>query len=154
MVGAVRVFFVLLLLSAAHVAWPQGKPDFSGQWKQDNDRCLPKRTGDVTLRIEHRDPALKVETSVSRDSASSRHAIQEYNTGGKVSVSTGADGDQFLTSIVWEHSNLVFSIEEHEDGRILHSRETWSVNEDGGTLEKIRELPDGKKQILFFRRLP
>jgi len=31
-----------------------------------NGQCSPKRTGDVTLRIEHRDPELVVETK-SRD---------------------------------------------------------------------------------------
>ena len=53
-----------LAFSAAAAAWPQATPDFSGLWKQDNDRCQPKRNGDVTLRIEHHDPELTVETSI------------------------------------------------------------------------------------------
>jgi hypothetical protein len=57
-------------------------------------------------------------------------------------------------SVVWKDSSLVFSIEEHEDGRILLSKETWSVIEDGATLERIRERPNGEKQTLFFRRIP
>ena len=65
---------ILLLSTAAVVAWPQGTPDFSGQWKQDNDRCQPKRNGEVTLGIEHREPELTMETSISRNPASSRHA--------------------------------------------------------------------------------
>jgi len=80
--------------------------------------------------------------------------MQKYTTDGKVSVSTGADGDEFNTSIVWRDSSLVFSIEEHEDGRILQSKETWSVIEEGATLERIRERPNGEKQILFFHRYP
>jgi hypothetical protein len=150
-----RIFLGILLLStAATVAWSQGTLDFSGLWKQDNDRCQPKRNGDVTLRIEHHDPELTVETSISRNSASSRHAVQKYTTDGKVSVSTGADGDEFNTLVVWKDSSLVFSIEEHEDGRILQSKETWSVIEEGATLERIRERPNGETQTLFFRRLP
>jgi hypothetical protein len=155
MFRSVRVFLGILLLStAAPVAWSQGTPDFSGMWKQDNDRCQPQRNGDVTLRIEHRDPELSVETSISRNSASPRHAVQKYTTDGKVSVSTGADGDQFHTSVVWQDSSLLFSIEEHEDGRILLSKETWSVIEDGATLERIRERLHGERQTLFFRRIP
>jgi hypothetical protein len=151
----VRIFLCILLLStAAPVAWSQGTPDFSGLWKQDNDRCQPKCNGDVTLRIEHHDPELTVETSISRNSASTRHAVQKYTTDGKVSVSTGADGDEFNTSVVWKDSSLVFSIEEHEDGRILRSKETWSVIENGSTLERIRERANGEKQTVFFRRLP
>ena len=155
MIRSVRIFLGIFLLStAAAVAWSQGAQDFSGLWKQDNDRCLPKRNGDVTLRIEHNDPELTVETSISRNSASSRHAVQKYTTDGKVSVSTGADGDEFNTSVVWKDSSLVLSIEEHEDGRILQSKETWSIIEDGAALERIRERPNGEKQTLFFRRIP
>jgi hypothetical protein len=150
-----RIFLGILWLStAALAAAPQTTPDFSGLWKQDNDRCQPKRNGDVTLRIEHRDPGLTVETSIARNASSSNHAVQNYTTDGKVSRSTGADGDEFNTSIVWKDSSLVFSIEEHEDGRILLSKETWSVIEDGATLERIRERANGEKQTLFFRRIP
>jgi hypothetical protein len=149
-----QIRLCILLLSAIPVAaWTQAAPDFSGLWKQDNDRCQPKRSGDVTLRIEHHDPELTVETSISRNSANPRHAVQKYTTDGRASVSTGADGDEFHTSVVWKDSSLVFSIEEHEDGRILHSKETWLLIEDGATLEKIREQPNGEKQTLFFHRL-
>lgn len=155
MFPSVRIFLGILLLStAAAVAWSQGTPDFSGLWKQDNSRCQPKRNGDVALRIEHHGPELTVETSISRNSASSQHAVQKYTTDGKASVSTGADGDEFHTSVVWKDSSLVFSIEEHEDGRILQSKEIWFVIEEGTTLERIRERQNGEKQTLFFRRLP
>ena len=90
---AVRIGLSMLLLSAMTVAaWPQTVPDFSGLWKQDNDRCQPKRSGDVTLHIEHHDPELTVETSISRGAQSSGRGVQKYTTDGKVSVSTGADG--------------------------------------------------------------
>jgi hypothetical protein len=151
----VRIFLgVLLLSTAAAVARSQGTPDFSGQWKQDNDRCQPKRNGDITLRIEHHEPELTVETSVSRNSVSPKYAVQKYTTDGKISASTGADGDKFNTSVVWKDSSLVFSIEEQEDGRILQPKETWLVIDAGATLERIRERPTGEKQTLFFRRLP
>jgi hypothetical protein len=98
MFRSVRIFLSILLLSpAAAVAWSQVTRDFSGLWKQDNDRCQPKRNGDVTLRIEHHNPKLTVETLISGNSASSRHAVQKYTTNGKISVSTGADGDRFNT---------------------------------------------------------
>jgi hypothetical protein len=143
---------MLLLSAMTVVAWPQTVPDFSGLWKQDNDRCQPKRSGDVTLHIEHHNPELTVETSMSHGSLSSRHAMQKYTTDGAVSVSTGADGDEFHTSVVWKNSSLVFTIEEHEDGRVLHSQETWSLIENGTTLQRTRERSNGEKQILFYRR--
>jgi hypothetical protein len=143
---------VLLLVTVAGVAWPQTTPDFSGQWKQDNQRCQPQRSGDVTLRIEHREPDLTVETTIFRGPDSSRHAVQNYTTDGKVSVSTGADGDEFHTSVVWKDASLVFSIEEHEDGRVLRSNESWSLLENGASLQRVRQRPDGEKQVLFYRR--
>jgi hypothetical protein len=38
-----------------------------------------------------------------------------------------------------KRSSLIFSIEEHEDGRILHLEERWSLIENGATLQGIRE---------------
>jgi hypothetical protein len=146
------ILLPILFLAVAPAAWPQATPDFTGLWKQENDRCQPKRGGDVTLRIEHHEPELTVETTISHGSDSPRHAMQRYVTDGKASVSTGADGDEFLTSVVWMGASLVFSIEEHEDGRILRSTETWSLLENGSVLQRIRERPDGDKQFLFYRR--
>jgi hypothetical protein len=147
----VRICIALLAFFAARPLAFAQTLDFSGLWEQDNDRCQPKRSGAVTLHIEHADPRLVVETSISRG-AESRHAKQEYTTDGKVSISTGADGDEFHTSVFWRGSSLVFSIEEHEDGRVLRSIETWSLLESGATLQRIRERADGEKQVLFFRR--
>jgi len=150
----VRILLIALVVSAIMIAaWAQATPNFSGLWKQDNDRCQPKRGGDVTLRIEQEGPNLTVESSISHGS-NSRHAVQKYTTDGEVSVSTGADGDEFHTSIVWDGQNLVFSIEEHEEGRILRSTETWSLIENGATLQRIREPIDGEKQTLFYRHEP
>jgi hypothetical protein len=148
-----RICLSIVLYSAITLAaWPQAAPDFSGLWKQDNDRCLPKRGGDVALRIEHHDRELTVETSISHGAPNSRHAVQKYTTDGRVSVSTGADGDEFHTAVAWRDSNLVFSIEENEDGRILRSTEMWSLIENGATLQRTRERPDSARQILYYRR--
>ena len=143
----------LFLLGIAGVGRAQAEPDLSGLWKQDNDRCQPKCSGDVTLHIEHRDPELTIETTIAHASLSPGHAVQKYATDGRVSISMGTDGDELHTSIIWKDSSLVFSIEEHEDGRILRSTETWSLIENGTTLKRIRERPNGEEQILFFRRI-
>ena len=143
-----------LLLAAATTASSEGTPNFSGVWKLDKDRCQPKRNDDITLRIERHDPEFTFETLISRNFASSRHEIQEYTTDGNVTVSTGADRDGFKTPVVWMGSSLFFSIGEREDGRILQSKETWSVIDDGATLKRMRERPNGDKQTPFFRRIP
>ena len=128
-------------------------PEFSGLWRQDNARSQPKRSGEVRLRIEHHDPELTVETTIVPDSGKPRHALQNYTTDGKISISTGADGDEFHTSVVWKDASLILSIEEHEDGVILVSRETWSLIDDGTTLRRVRERANGEKLLLFYRLL-
>lgn len=113
---SIRFFLSIFWLSAIPMAGKaQALPNFSGQWKQDNDRCQPKRHGLVTLHIEHHNPELTIESLVTHD--------------GKASTSTGTDGDEFHTAVIWKDSTLVFSIEEHEDGRILRSKETWTLIE-------------------------
>ena len=82
---------------------------------------------------------MTVETIVVRGSGESRRALQHYTTDGKTSVSTGADGDEFHTAVVWSGSCLIFSLEEHEDGRIILSRETWTLSENGDMIERCRE---------------
>jgi hypothetical protein len=140
------------LLFSVTAVLAQTKPDFSGLWLQDNEPSQPKRPGEVTLMIEHHDPELTVETTIVRGADHPRHAVQRYTTDGKVSNSIGADGDEFHTSVAWKDASLILSIEEHERGRILFSKEIYSLMDDGATLERIRERPDGERQVTIFRR--
>jgi len=146
-----------LLLAPAALGAPPN-PNFSGTWKLSDERSVPPRKGDVTLRIDQRDPSLIVETTAQRGAAPPRHAVQRYTTDGKISVSTGADGDEFHTSIVWSGPSLVFSIEEHEDGRVLLSKETWTLIDNGAALQRDREslnpAPGTQKQTLIYLRQP
>jgi hypothetical protein len=47
----ISLSILFLLLTMAVSAGAQSAPGISGLWKQDNDRCQPKRKADVTLRI-------------------------------------------------------------------------------------------------------
>jgi hypothetical protein len=155
---------LLGLLLAALVVTPgvcsPPKPDFSGTWKLSGERSTPKRAGNATLYIEHRDPELTVETTITRGSGTPRHAVQRYTTDGKASVSTGADGDEFHTSIVWSGESLLFSIEEHENGRVILSKETWTLIDNGAALQRVREAGDAspdaaaKQTLIYLRGAP
>lgn len=135
-------------------------PDFSGTWKQSNERCVPKRSGEVIRRIDQHGNDLIIETTVLRTSGSPRHAVQRYTLDGRTSVSTGADGDEFHTSIAWNGPSLVFSIEEHEDGRVILSREAWSLIENGSALQVEREISGApadraaRQTIIYLRLQP
>ncbi len=119
---------------------------------------MPKRTGDLTRRLDHHGPDLVVETTVLRAAGQARHAVQRYRIDGETSVSTGADGDEFHTSVVWKDDRLLFSIEEHEDGRIIRSKETWTMKANGSELQVDRETMGvsagaaGKQTLIYLRK--
>ena len=152
----------LLGLITAFLLAPAGfcsppKPDFSGTWKQSNERCVPKRTGNVIRHIDERGSDLIVETTIFQSAGPPRHAQQSYSTDGRTSVSTGADGDEFHTSILWNGESLVFSIEEHEGGRVILSKEIWTLLENGAALRIDRTTmaapgAEARKQTLIYLR--
>jgi hypothetical protein len=141
----------LLLIAIASLGLAAGPlPDFSGSWKQSNEQCSPKRTGEVILKIEHRDPELIVETTSKGLIA--RHALQRYTTNGVESKSTGADGDEFHSIAVWKDETLAFDIIEIEDGRRLKSTEIWSLIEGGRSLKRVRRTEkNGEQTLIYFR---
>lgn len=103
--------------------------------------------------IEHRDPELTVETKILRGSAIPRHSMQGYTTDGKESISIGADGDEFHTSVIWSGQSLVFTVEEHEKGQIIHAKENWTVMENGAALKRVQEGPAGGTQrVLIYQK--
>jgi hypothetical protein len=123
-------------------------PDFSGSWKQSNEQCSPKRTGDVALRIEHRAPELIVETTSK--GPSTRHALQRYTTDGVESKSIGADGDEFHSIVVWRDDALVFDIVEIEEGKRLKSTEIWRLIDGGRGLRRVRRTEKVGEQTLIY----
>jgi hypothetical protein len=125
-------------------------PDFSGHWKQNNEQCSPKRTGDVTLTIQHHDPELVVETTSKVRTA--KHALQRYTTDGREAKSKGADGDEFHSRVVWKGDSLSFDIVELENGKSLKSTEIWTLRDGGKALQRVRRSEkSGEQMLIYFR---
>ncbi len=142
---------VLIAIAALGLLAEGTLPDFTGTWKQNNEQCSPKRSGDVTLNIRHRDPELVVETT-SRG-RTTKHALQRYTTDGLESKSTGADGDEFHSRVVWKDGELIFDIVEIEDGKRLKSTEIWSLIDSGMTLRRTRRTEkSGEQTFMYLRR--
>lgn len=142
---------LLILIAALGLGAESPAPDFSGSWKQSNEQCSPKRSGDVTLKITRRDPDFVVET-ISKGLIA-RHAVQRYTTDGIESKSFGADGDEFHSAVVWKNGELVFDILEIEDGKRLKSTEAWSLIDGGKTLKRVRRSEKSGEQTLIYLRL-
>ncbi len=141
---------LLIVLAALGFAAGASLPDFSGIWKQSSELSSPKRTGDVTLRIEHRDPELVIETTSG--GLITRHALQRYTTDGIESKSTGADGDEFHSIVVWNDGALMFDITEIEGGKLLKSTEIWSLLNGGENLKRVRKTEKAGNQTLIYVR--
>jgi hypothetical protein len=145
---------LLVSMTATCSLWAQTIPDLSGAWKQDDARCVPPRRGDVTLKIVEHPPEMTIETTMVRGSETPRLAVQRYTTDGKETVSTGVDGDEFHTSIAFHDGSLLFTVEEHEDGRVLHSTETWTLIDGGAAIKRVREGgKDGGTETVIYTRV-
>ena len=138
--------------------------DFSGTWKQSNERSTPPRSGDVTLRIDHHDPDLTVETAIVRGPSAPRRTLQHYTTNGRTYISTGTDGDEF-------HARRM----ERTRSRFLHRRarrgtgdsfpRDGSLMDGGAAIERRRERAldqaasrrlfiSGKRRHVKAKRIP
>jgi hypothetical protein len=134
---SVRLRLLLALLCLLPGLLAGQRPDFSGTWKL---------AGEATLRIEHHDPELVVETLKK-----GKRALQRYTTDGRETTSTGIDGDECHTLLLWRRGGqLFFDIQEHERGKIVKSTETWSLIDGGLKLKRERvtvKAPKGRTLI-------
>jgi hypothetical protein len=130
---------VTLTLLLAGAASAQSHPNFSGTWRQDNSRSTirPGSTINYSNRIVHEDPKLTVTTilGANGDRKESTHS-RDCVIGGKPSVSSDREGDQFTNTVKWEGDSLIFETEEKEKTATLTSREVWTLSLDGKTLTK------------------
>jgi hypothetical protein len=144
--------FVLSAITA--VAWAQATPDFRACGSRTT--IAASRSAMATSRC-----GSSITTQSSRSKRSISRASSEFAARG-AKVHNRWKGLRIDRSRWRRVSNIGrlegreprLLIEEHEDGRILLSKETWSVIEDGATLERNRERPNSEKQTLFYRRIP
>jgi hypothetical protein len=117
---------ILLLSCALH---PQGHPDFTGTWKQDNSRSTirPGSTIQYSNRIAQQEQKLSVTTilGANGDRKESTYT-REYVIGDEPKVTTDQEGDQFTNIVKWEGNSLVFETVEKEKSATLNSREVWT----------------------------
>ena len=131
---------VLPVLFCAGLVRAEDKPNFSGTWKQNNEKSKlnrPSTLKSYVNKIEHKDPNLKVVTTLVGDRGEYTYE-RSYTTGGKEQVTKDREGDEFHTTVKWEGKTLVFETSEVERERKLTTTEKWTLSEDGKTLTKVR----------------
>ena len=130
---------LLLVISAIEVC-AQAHPDFSGKWRQVNERCLPppkNKAYNYQAAIEQKGNLLIVDMTTLGSSAHGELHLT-YEIGGKETVYIGLDHDEFHARAHWESDSLVFDIQEHERGKVNETIETWTLIEDGHSLKRVR----------------
>jgi hypothetical protein len=81
-----------------------------------------------------------------------RHALQRDTTDAVESKSTGADGDEFHSIVVWSDGTLVFDITEIEGSKRLKSTKIWSLIGGGESLKRVRTTETAGDQTLIYVR--
>ncbi|HAX44380.1 MAG TPA: hypothetical protein PLF84_10180 [Bryobacteraceae bacterium] len=144
-IGAVMALVVALALPAAD------KPDFSGSWKLNSARSdfgpmPPPDKWDMV--VEHKDPSLKVKTTMANAQMGERNDEAEYATDG-TEKANGA-----TTAVVtWEGALIVFKtsrkVNMQGEQVEIKGEEKWSLSEDGKTLTVDAKLtaPMGEFQM-------
>jgi len=138
----------------AACAAAQGRPDFTGSWKQDNARSTlrPGSTIVYSNRIEQDGVKLRVTTilGATADRKESTYS-RDYSIGGPATTSSDREGDQFTNTVKWEGDSLVFETVEKEKSGTLTTREFWTLSADGKTLTKKihRSGPRGDSDQTF-----
>jgi hypothetical protein len=147
-----RIALLLLLMAAGLCA--QTRPDFNGLWRQNNERCTPKRTSsgfDYSNRIAQSDLDLKV-TTITKGDRGERSYDRAYKTDGSEQISKDAEGDEFHTRVSWELDKLVFDTVEKDRAGTITTTETWTLIDSGKTLKKVRRTsgPRGDSEVTYI----
>jgi hypothetical protein len=132
----------------------QAKPNFTGEWKVNIDKSdygpMPPPQS-VSLKIDHKDPEMKVATTQNGDQGEMKFDAT-YSTDGK--ETTNLMGPmQVKSTAVWEGDELVMTSKIDVNGMDIGIKGKWTLSEDGKTLTQSSHLtsPQGEfdmKQVL------
>lgn len=126
-------FLLICLLGLA-----QSKPDFSGTWKMDVAKsdfgALPAVQGG-TLKIEHKDPSLKLTTTTMGASGERTFELSFTTDGAECTNFVG--NIEVKTVAKWDGETLV--LEHKAAGGEVVVKDRWSLSPDGKTLTLVRQ---------------
>lgn len=127
---------------------------WQGHWVQNNQRSVPPRHGSSALRmdVELNGSVLKVHME-SKGGRGDRKLDVKYELGGPETVYTGLDGDEFHAQAKLAGDEIVFTVVEHEDGKLIPYTETWTLMDSGESLQRVK-LSGGKKTTTVLERIP
>jgi hypothetical protein len=136
--------WLAMFLAAGLTAW-------QGHWQQNNQRSVPARNKSSSLRMDVE--LAGSELRVHMDANGGRKLDVTYKMGGPETVYTGTDGDEFHSQAKWSGDEIVFTVVEHEDGKLLPYTETWTLIDGGQSIQRVK-ISAGKKTTTVLERMP
>lgn len=144
--------FVLLVAAMATFALAADKPNFSGDWKIDNDKSnfgpMPPPSS-MVRKIKHADPAVTVDEA-SSGAQGDQNRSSKYDTSGK-ETSNDMMGTAAKSTAAWDGSKLVITTKADFGGTEVKLVDTWSLSADGKVLTDVMHIvsPQGEIDITF-----
>ena len=126
-------------------------PNFSGDWKLNASKSdfgpMPAPET-LTMKIEHKDPALKVE-AVQVGQQGEVKSESNYTTDGKDSKNKMRN-NEMVSKVKWEAEALTFDTKLDFQGNEVTFKDNWTVSADGKTLTIKRKInaPQGEFETL------
>lgn len=139
---AVTLFSSVLLCIPA-VAQQQQHPDFSGTWKQNNERSQRKSQTVYTNKILWQEPELHV-TTMTEGTRGEFAYTRAYTIGAAPKLRHNKDGEDKQQAVKWDGDALVFDTTEGD----RHTVETWRLSEGGRVLTKT--IQKGNTQQVYI----
>ena len=147
-----RCFLTGLCALTVCVGAATAKPNFSGDWKANIDKCdfgpMPPPSS-INAKVSHTDPELKV-TTVQKSDQGDRTTDSKFNTEGKETTNQLGPMEAKSTA-VWEGDTLVITSKFEIQGNEIKSQEKWSLSEDGKTLKRAAHIsaPQGEFDLVY-----
>ena len=109
-------------------------------------------TGGITVKIDHREPAVVQEIVLSDASGVERRQIFQFQVGAETDNSMG--GATVRVSAQWQQEELVIESRMSMPGREAYFKDCWSLSESGRTLTMAHRDDDLAGQVSVLERVP
>lgn len=129
------------------------KPDFSGVWRAnlENSTLLRPKPQAMSASIHHAEPELRIEMVLTKpDGTVVRTASRFLTTGEEVTNPVYSTG--MRSRCEWMETELLVESWVSLRGRDWHTRDFWSLSEDGQTLTMEHRDGDLAGQITLLQR--
>lgn len=144
-----RGLVIGLMYSVAASAFAADKSNFSGKWKLNlakSDLGPVPRPAVMTQVIGHKDPDLRVKTTVVGGPQGNLEYEAKYTTDGK--ESSNQFGAQKARSVVtWEGQDLVIDTKANFGGEEVTIKGRWSLLDGGKTLKQVAHIQSAQGQF-------